>query len=292
MNKAILFLALIFIGYQAQAQFLPAGSSTSNEIYRSGSLGIGYVNLPTFGSFKFKLLGRSHFETGTLVIGNDFPSWQENNVNANFWGIKSSKSIYVNSNDPIYAEISVASANSYGVQIAASSCNGCYSRVALAGDAVIRGSVPNLIIANEGGGNIKFSSNSGLGANNSKVHLIIKPSTGNIGIGTENPDAKLAVNGLIHTKEVKVDLTGWPDYVFGTDYKLPTLQEVEKQINEKGHLANIPSASEVEKNGLLLGEMNKKLLEKVEELTIYLIQQNKDIEKLKVEVKTLSEKNK
>lgn len=112
---------------------------------------------------------------------------------------------------------------------------------------------------------------------------------GNIGIGTGSsalsPLEKLAVNGLIHTKEVKVDLLGWPDYVFTKDYNLPTLQEVEKQIKEKGHLANIPSATEVENNGVLLGEMNKKLLEKVEELTLYIIQMNKEIELLKKENK-------
>ncbi len=107
---------------------------------------------------------------------------------------------------------------------------------------------------------------------------------GNVGIGTANPDAKLSVNGTIHSKEVKVDLTGWPDYVFSKEYTLPSLYEVEKHINEKGHLQNIPSAKEVAKDGgIELGEMNRKLLEKIEELTLYTIQQQKEIDELKKE---------
>ena len=79
---------------------------------------------------------------------------------------------------------------------------------------------------------------------------------GRVGIGTSNPDAELAVNGKIHTKEVKVDLIGWPDYVFEENYQLPTLQEVANHIHQKGHLINIPSAEEVSENGIELGQMN------------------------------------
>jgi len=103
-------------------------------------------------------------------------------------------------------------------------------------------------------------------------------ANGNLGIGTTYPSAKLAVNGNIHAKEVKVDLTGWPDYVFHSEYTLPTLEEVEKHIAEKGHLINMPSAKEVEENGVALGQMNKLLLEKIEELTLYILQQQKKLE--------------
>ncbi|QLG46776.1 fibronectin type III domain-containing protein [Costertonia aggregata] len=100
---------------------------------------------------------------------------------------------------------------------------------------------------------------------------------GNIGIGTDDPGTwKLAVNGNVRAKEVKVE-TGWSDYVFYKDYPLPTLEEVEKHIKEKGHLINIPSAKEVEQNGIRLGEMNKLLLEKIEELTLYVISQKKEL---------------
>jgi len=103
-------------------------------------------------------------------------------------------------------------------------------------------------------------------------------STGTIGIGTTTLDAtyKLLVNGKVRAKEVTVE-TGWSDYVFFDDYKLPTLSEVEQHIKEKGHLINIPSAEEVEKNGIELGAINAKLLEKIEELTLYTIDQDKKL---------------
>lgn len=115
-------------------------------------------------------------------------------------------------------------------------------------------------------------------------------NSGNIGIGTIDPkEYRLAVNGKIRAQEIKVEASPWPDYVFAKDYTLPTLQETEKHIKEKGHLAGIPSAAEVKANGIDLGEMNAKLLQKIEELTLHLIEMKKEIENLKN--KTGSNKN-
>lgn len=110
-----------------------------------------------------------------------------------------------------------------------------------------------------------------------------------IGEGTiSKNDAMLEVNGNIHTKEVKVDLIGWPDYVFAKKYNLRSLKEVEKHIKEKGHLPNIPSAKEVsEEGGIELGKMNAKLLEKIEELTLYTIQQEKSLHKKDLKIEKL-----
>ena len=112
-------------------------------------------------------------------------------------------------------------------------------------------------------------------------------SNGNVGIGTVSPgNWKLAVNGKVRAKEVKVE-TGWSDFVFNKEYELPSLQEVDNHIKEKGHLKDIPSAKEVEENGIFLGEMDAKLLQKIEELTLYTIQQEKKIEDQDEEIKKL-----
>jgi hypothetical protein len=146
------------------------------------------------------------------------------------------------------------------------------------------------------------------GANN---FVILQPSWGNTGIGTYTPNAKFHVNGAmllgsnssrvaagyllnvdgkIISEELKIQLsTSWPDYVFKNDYKLLSLPELEQSINQHQHLPNIPSAAEVEKDGILVGDMNKRLLEKVEELTLYLIDLNKKNTQLTEEVKLLKQ---
>ncbi|KZS41432.1 hypothetical protein AWE51_22275 [Aquimarina aggregata] len=114
-----------------------------------------------------------------------------------------------------------------------------------------------------------------------KDQITIK-TNGNVGIGTTIPDARLAVKGSIHAEEVKIDLSvPAPDYVFKKDYSLLSIKEVEKHIKENGHLPNIPSAKTMENDGVELGIMNMKLLEKIEELTLYTIAQQKEIELLK-----------
>jgi Phage T4 tail fibre len=99
-------------------------------------------------------------------------------------------------------------------------------------------------------------------------------NSGNVGIGTTAPDSKLAVKGSIHTQEVKVDLLGAvaPDYVFEKGYPLTSLEELEAYIEQHKHLPEIPSAKEMEEDGIKLKEMNLLLLRKVEEMTIYLIE--------------------
>ena len=107
---------------------------------------------------------------------------------------------------------------------------------------------------------------------------------GKVGIGTQFPHAELSVNGTVLAKAVRVttNATYWPDYVFGNDYKMMTISELESYVNENKHLPGIPSASEVEEEGSVdLGEMNTILLQKVEELTRYIINLQKQIDELK-----------
>ena len=114
---------------------------------------------------------------------------------------------------------------------------------------------------------------------NSSSRIFVAAATGNVGIGTDNPTYKLSVLGNIRSNEVVVE-TGWADYVFDKKYILKPLGEVEKFIRENKHLPGIPSATEIQKNGLHLGDTQKMMMEKIEELTLYMIEANKKIEKL------------
>lgn len=131
-----------------------------------------------------------------------------------------------------------------------------------------------------------FSTDADTVALPAKYHMVMTNS-GNIGIGTLTPKSyKLAVEGTIGARRIKVtQQANWADFVFHPSYKLPSLQEVESFITKNGHLPEIPTAAEVKENGVDVGEMNKLLLQKVEELTLYLIQQQKEIEALKRRIK-------
>lgn len=114
---------------------------------------------------------------------------------------------------------------------------------------------------------------------------------GNVGIGTTNSNGfKLAVNGSIHTKSVTVDNNQWPDYVFHPSYPMRSLPELSIYIDKHKHLPEIPSAEDVNKNGVELGALNAKLLKKIEELTLYVIQINKELQDLKMRRKSSKHK--
>lgn len=103
---------------------------------------------------------------------------------------------------------------------------------------------------------------------------------GNVGIGIYPTTYKLEVNGTARTKEVIVE-TVWADYVFDKGYKLRSIDEMEAFINENKHLPNIPSATEIQSNGMKVGETNKAMMEKIEEMALYIIQLKKEIDILK-----------
>ncbi|SIN83639.1 hypothetical protein [Chitinophaga niabensis] len=105
-----------------------------------------------------------------------------------------------------------------------------------------------------------------------------------IGTATDDPAYKLQVKGNVKAQKVKVTAQGWADFVFEPEYRLPSLFEVEQFILQHRHLPEIPSAKEVEENGVDLGEMNKKLLQKVEEQTLYIIEINKRLKALEEKV--------
>jgi len=116
---------------------------------------------------------------------------------------------------------------------------------------------------------------------------------GNVGIGTmDTKGYKLGVKGRIVTEEVKVSsYADWSDFVFEENYRLPTLLEVEDHIRKTGHLKDIPSAEDVKKDGFFLAQMDAKLLQKIEELTLYTIEQKKKVDEQNSKIQKLEQEN-
>jgi hypothetical protein len=152
------------------------------------------------------------------------------------------------------------------------------------GKLTIAADADNLVFANAAGTTkwIQYLDGNDFRLYDGADRLTLK-NGGNVGIGTTNPQNKLDVNGTVRAKEFKATLDNWSDYVFGKNYKLMPLQEVEYYISTNNRLPGIPSASQVKTDGVDLGAMNALLLKKVEELTLYVIELNKKIEKLESE---------
>lgn len=170
-------------------------------------------------------------------------------------------------------------------QITKSTCDGCFG--GKTGDTVLRnkGNTHNIILSMPSD------------YNDGRYYVGVQDLANGTWVKFFN-NATARFDGKIFAKEVEVKANVWADYVFRKDYKLNSLEEVEKHIQEKGHLPNIPSEAEVLKNGINVAEMNAKLMEKIEELTLYSIEQNKQlkaqsekVEKLEKQLeKLLSEK--
>jgi len=126
--------------------------------------------------------------------------------------------------------------------------------------------------------------------NNGVTALAVVPG-GNIGIGTTSPTQKLSVNGNIAAKKLIVSQTGWPDYVFDPSYKLKPLSELSAFIQQYKHLPDLPSAKEVAEKGISVGDNQALLLKKIEELTLYMISQNKLLQNMLSEQTKLKSEN-
>ncbi len=121
-------------------------------------------------------------------------------------------------------------------------------------------------------------------ADGSSIYPMRITSDGNVGIGVSEPNSKLVVDGTIKAKEVIITTALTADFVFADDYILRPLDEVEAFVNSNNHLPEVPSAKEMEDNGVGVAQMNQLLLQKVEELTLYMIAQQKQIDELKAKV--------
>jgi hypothetical protein len=151
---------------------------------------------------------------------------------------------------------------------------------------IIRGAKESPTSTNDYAGYLAFYTLGTTSITNERLRIT---STGNVGIGTTTPDQLLAVAGTIHSKEVKVDLAGWPDYVFKPKYKLPSLANVKAYIDQNHHLPDMPSESEVAKDGINLGELVKLQTKKIEELTLYLLEKDQQVKAQEQRLKKLEE---
>ena len=130
------------------------------------------------------------------------------------------------------------------------------------------------------------------GNNNHKNYVMFLNKFGNVGIGTDlswdtGNEYKLAVKGKIKAQEIRVEIANWGDYVFTKNYKLLSLKEIETYIAKEGHLPNVPSAKEIEKDAYSLGELTKIQQVKIEELTLYLLQQEQKLINQELRLKRL-----
>lgn len=293
MKKSILLFGAILIANLATAQQWTGTNTTTANISRTGSVGIG-ITAPTTARLEIKSVNNA--DAGLKFTNLPYSVNVNPPVLASFNGPLIQETIY----NPIDKVLTVDSVGNVRLAQGGSvfSRDGFLTserRVALNsfGFGFVNGN-PFKTILNDDGLNGMF--------------LFYINNDGKVGVGTNYfpttagsvnvSNYKLFVTGGILTEEVRVALgSTWADFVFAKDYKLPSLQEVETHIKEKGHLANVPSAAEVKANGIEVGEMAKIQMAKIEELTLYIIeqnkelqQQNKEIELLKTQMKTILEK--
>jgi hypothetical protein len=152
------------------------------------------------------------------------------------------------------------------------------------GPAITTGYSNTVFIVNGGSAGFQINNQA------NTVALVTVQNGGNVGIGTTNPQYPLAVNGTVQAKEVIVN-TGWSDYVFDPTFRLSPLPEVAAFIHENHHLPDIPTEAEVKEKGVSLGEMQSKLLAKVEELTLHMIEADERIRRADQRNTSLEQQN-
>lgn len=188
--------------------------------------------------------------------------------------------------------------NTYiGVQVAHNNVSGSYNTMIGYHSGRNNTGSSNVFVGYEAGRNETSSNQLYIHNSSAATPLIYGDfAAGGVGIGTkklvdanDNAFYTLSVNGKVRTTELRV-YPGWADYVFEPGYKLRSLPEVEKHIQQHKHLPDVPSAKEVTKNGILVGDMEATLLRKIEELTLYMITANKSNELLQKEVSQVGQR--
>ncbi len=281
----------------AQTLFLPSGSSGIGSVLSGGDVGIG-TNAPA-ATFHVKRSGGGPVARFESTINNDGQSYVYNRTanTVSIWGAfdYGYRYAYVGteSSDPFViitdnaARMWIDSGGNVGVGTSSPG-----AKLDLAYSSAV---VDGLRFQDTASGGVTWRIGSGVGGTGlfgfynetAAAMRVAITSSGNVGIGTTSPGSyKLAVNGAIHAKQVVVE-SGWSDYVFEPDYRLAPLSEIEAHIKAEKHLPGIPSAREVAEHGVDVGDMQSKLLAKVEELTLHLIRMEKENAEMRRELDTL-----
>lgn len=188
-------------------------------------------------------------------------------------------------NGRVGSAVALFGSDAYGVGISANNPEIGFNYFYNAGTLTMKPGYAANIGMSPGNGDIYLGnfggnqSSSDFGAISGYQYRMVIKQNGNVGIGTTDPTYKLSVNGNIRSKEVVVE-SGWADYVFEKDYQLMPLDKTEQFIQQYKHLPGIPSASDIQTNGLNIGDMQTMMMQKIEELTLHIIQQDKIIRQL------------
>ena len=267
-RKLMIFLLLFCASGMVSAQVYTLG----NTALQSGWYKLGNLSLIQQGAdavievFSGNGYNASFFQQGETFI--HFRTSNEVSENNGFFG---SGSFYNTGRTKLLANITVVqvSQNSWDFYAMLPSYTGGYPTLSL--HSSVGSWTPGLVEATIPANSISF-------ALVEEFHLSSRALFADyVGIGTATPKERLSVNGKIRAHEVKVEIENWPDYVFTNGYNSLTLPEIEAFIHQNGHLPGVPSAKSVLENGIALGEMNKVLLEKIEELTLHLIEKDKQL---------------
>lgn len=284
MKKLVLAFLFLFSTSSLFSQWISSGILTTDNKYRPGGIGIGYTTAPAFGTNKLMVNGISS------SIGYKFTSYNYNNAAMSIDNTPIDKVLSLDANGNIY----LAHGGSIFTKSGALNSNRSIGLNGFSFTFYDYNPDSNFLPIDVPPPSKFFTIN-----NDGKVGIgpiVAFPSVA----GTVNvSNYKLFVTGGILTEEIRVKTSSggtWADYVFAKDYNLKPLSEVEKFIETNGHLPNVPNANQVKEEGINVGEMAKIQQEKIEELTLYLIEQNKinqsqakEIEELKALMKILLE---
>lgn len=309
MRKSLILIFLLFVSFKVSAQTIPAWEQVDTKLfYTGGNVGIGKNNPLA----KLDILGNIEMSTGVNPISFSYDTLGMNpvlNISVNakevdkrtyyrgaYFRIDTRTFPYTTPTFQWVARPPLSSPEKILMTLNEDGNLGIgeeqpTQKLTVSGSALIkgRGDEGNIRLTSMNGNwesnnlNLSYKNNTGfvetIGSNSP---LILQQSTGNVGIGTTNPTKKLSVNGTILAKEVIISAKAnyWPDYVFAENYQLKSLGSVKSFIDDNKHLPNIPSAEQIEENGISLGEIQKLQMEKIEELFLHII-------KLEERIKTL-----